>query len=25
VIELLHLSRRFDGNYDGWEAPVVTQ
>jgi hypothetical protein len=25
VIELLHLSRRFDGDYDGWETPVVTQ
>jgi len=24
VIELLHLSRRFDGDYDGWETPVVT-
>jgi uncharacterized protein (TIGR01619 family) len=25
VIELLNLSRRFDGDYDGWETPVVTQ
>jgi uncharacterized protein (TIGR01619 family) len=25
VIELLHLSRRFAGEYDGWETPVVTQ
>jgi len=25
VIELLHLSQRFDGEYDGWETPVVTQ
>lgn len=25
VIELLRLSRRFDGDYDGWETPVVTQ
>jgi uncharacterized protein (TIGR01619 family) len=25
VLELLHLSRRFDGDYDGWETPVVTQ
>ena len=25
VIELLHLSKRFDGEYDGWETPVVTQ
>jgi len=24
VIELLNLSRRFDGDYDGWETPVVT-
>ncbi len=25
VIELLKLSRRFDGEYDGWETPIVTQ
>ena len=25
VIELLHLSERFDGEYNGWETPVVTQ
>jgi|SRR5882672_1169021 len=25
VIELLNLSRRFDGEYDGWETPIVTQ
>jgi uncharacterized protein (TIGR01619 family) len=25
VIELLNFSRRFDGEYDGWETPVVTQ
>ena len=25
VIELLNLTRRFDGEYDGWETPVVTQ
>jgi uncharacterized protein (TIGR01619 family) len=25
VIELLHLSQRFDGEYDGWETPVVRQ
>lgn len=25
VIELLHLSRRFDGEYDGWETPVIMQ
>jgi len=25
VIELLHLSRRFDGEYDVWETLVVTQ
>ena len=25
VIELLHLSHRFNGEYDGWETPVVTQ
>jgi uncharacterized protein (TIGR01619 family) len=25
VIELLNLSQRFDGDYDGWETPVVTQ
>lgn len=25
VIELLHLCQRFDGEYDGWETPVVTQ
>ena len=25
VIELLTLSQRFDGDYDGWETPVVTQ
>ena len=25
VIELLNLSQRFDGEYDGWETPVVTQ
>jgi len=25
VIELLKLSRKFDGEYDGWETPVVAQ
>jgi uncharacterized protein (TIGR01619 family) len=25
VLELLNLSRHFDGEYDGWETPVVTQ
>jgi hypothetical protein len=25
VIELLNLSRRFDGDYDGSETPIVTQ
>jgi uncharacterized protein (TIGR01619 family) len=25
VIELLNLCRRFDGDYDGWETPIVTQ
>jgi len=25
VIELLRLAQRFDGDYDGWETPVVTQ
>jgi uncharacterized protein (TIGR01619 family) len=25
VIELLRLCRGFDGDYDGWETPVVTQ
>ena len=25
VIELLHLSQRFDGEYDGWETPLITQ
>jgi regulator of RNase E activity RraB len=25
VIELLNLSRKFGGDYDGWETPVVTQ
>jgi regulator of RNase E activity RraB len=25
VIELLNLTKRFDGDYDGWETPVVTQ
>jgi len=25
VIELLHLAQRFDGEYDGWETPVITQ
>jgi len=25
VVELLHLCQRFDGEYDGWETPVVTQ
>jgi len=25
VIELLNLSRRFDGDYDGWETPIVAQ
>ena len=24
VVELLNLSRRFDGEYDGWETPIVT-
>jgi uncharacterized protein (TIGR01619 family) len=25
VIELLQLAQRFDGEYDGWETPLVTQ
>ena len=25
VLELLNLTRRFDGDYDGWETRVVTQ
>jgi len=25
VVDLLHLAQRFDGDYDGWESPVVTQ
>jgi uncharacterized protein (TIGR01619 family) len=25
VLELLNLARRFDGDYDGWETPVVTK
>jgi len=25
VLELLNLARRFDGDYDGWETPIVTQ
>lgn len=25
VVELLHLSKQFEGEYDGWETPVVTQ
>jgi hypothetical protein len=25
VIELLQLAQRFDGEYDGWETPIVTQ
>jgi len=25
VLELFNLARRFDGDYDGWETPVVTQ
>ena len=25
VIELLHLSRQFLGEYDGWETPLITQ
>jgi uncharacterized protein (TIGR01619 family) len=25
VIELLRLAQRFEGEYDGWETPVVTQ
>jgi len=25
VIELVKLSQRFEGDYDGWETPVVTQ
>jgi uncharacterized protein (TIGR01619 family) len=25
VIQLLHLSQEFDGEYDGWETQVVTQ
>ena len=25
VIELLRLAERFDGEYDGWETPVITQ
>jgi len=25
VIELLNLAQRFEGEYDGWETPIVTQ
>jgi len=25
VLELFNLAHRFDGDYDGWETPVVTQ
>jgi regulator of RNase E activity RraB len=25
VIELLQLTQRFDGEYDGWETPIVTR
>ncbi len=25
VMELWNLSRRFDGEYDGWETPIITQ
>jgi Family of unknown function (DUF695)/Regulator of ribonuclease activity B len=25
VLDLFNLARRFDGDYDGWETPVVTQ
>lgn len=25
VIELLHLTQRFQGEYDGWETPLITQ
>jgi regulator of RNase E activity RraB len=25
VIELLQMTQRFDGEYDGWETPLVTQ
>jgi regulator of RNase E activity RraB len=25
VVDLLHLAQRFEGDYDGWESPVVTQ
>lgn len=25
TIDLLHLARRFDGDYDGWESPAVKQ
>jgi uncharacterized protein (TIGR01619 family) len=25
VIEILRLAERFDGDYDGWETPVITQ
>jgi uncharacterized protein (TIGR01619 family) len=25
VIELLHLAQQFEGEYDGWETPVITQ
>jgi uncharacterized protein (TIGR01619 family) len=25
VLELLRLARQFDGEYDGWETPIVTQ
>jgi uncharacterized protein (TIGR01619 family) len=25
VIELLHLTRQFQGEYDGWETPLITQ
>lgn len=25
VLELLHLTQRFQGEYDGWETPLITQ
>jgi regulator of RNase E activity RraB len=25
VIELLRIAERFEGEYDGWETPVITQ
>jgi regulator of RNase E activity RraB len=25
VLELMRLSEKFSGEYDGWETPVITQ